>query len=189
MSKIVKLTNPDIKKAEAFALARWDCHDGLYSRRGGFKMIDILIGACAEIAVYKMLKPYFKIGKPDFTIHDRKKKSYNADLTDGTFHFHVKGQGLDSAYRYGCSWIMQRHDPLLSQVPMNNFIVPCLVDIKEKKVEVFGIFSIALMVERQCIGECKVPHMRNNKVAIYKDHLDSLMTKASRWSILRKSDK
>lgn len=182
--KEVKITSYDIKKAKQFTLDRLSQKNTLYHSRGGFKSDDILIGALAEIAIYKMLKKHYKIGKPDFTLHSKKKKSYNADLTDGFYHFHVKGQSLDSALRYGVSWLLQRNDPLICNLPDNNFIVPCLVDIKNKVVKVYGINSIKYLHDNHCFGECRVKHFQFSKVALYWCLMESTITNKGMWSII-----
>ena len=48
----------------------------------------------------------------------------------GERHFHVKGQSLSSAYRYGNSWLMQRYDPLVKEPMRMHYIVPTAVDDK-----------------------------------------------------------
>lgn len=183
--KQVKISKRDLEKANAFADLR--CGDSdLYKKRGAFKRCDILNGALAELAVYKLLKKDFDIKKPDFTIHEKGRKSYDADLTDGEHHFHVKGQGLKSALLYGRSWIMQRHDPLFKEMPLKNYIVPCLVDIENGLVEIYGIVPIKTLWTRGCFDELKVPYMRSTKIALYKGHMDSLLTPKVLWGVLHR---
>lgn len=183
--KEIKITKRDREKAEAFATLRCGSDTSLYEKRGAFKKEDILNGALAELAAYKLLKSEgFSVKRPDFTVYDKKQKSYAADLCDGTHHFHVKGQGLSSALRYGRSWIMQRHDPLFKELPSKNYIVPCLVDKEKGVVEVYGIIPIKTLYMKGCFGELKVPFMRRTKVALYKDYMDSLLTPKVLWGIL-----
>lgn len=182
------LTKADQKRARLFAEARVNDNIELYQKRGGFKKEDIISGAMAEIAVYRLLKNNgIKASKPDFTIHTVRKKSYDADLTDGLHHYHVKGQTLESKSLYGASWIMQRTDPIINHPKRMHYLVPCTVDIKTGRVEIYGILSIMSLVQLACISECKNPWFRKTKVAIYLDHIEGIFTKIARWGFLKAS--
>jgi hypothetical protein len=181
------LTKADMKRARKFAKARVDDNTELYSKRGGFKEEDIVSGAMAEIGVYKLLKDHeIEVGKPDFTIHEVRKKSFDPDLTDGIHHFHVKGQTLESKQKYGASWIMQRTDPIITRPKLMHYLVPCTVHIETGRVEVYGIMSIKSLVQNGCIGECKVEWFRKTKVALYLDHIEGILSDKARWGIFRK---
>jgi hypothetical protein len=180
------LTKPDIKRAKQFVQARVNDNVELYKRRGGFKEVDILSGALAEIAVYKLLKSKgFPVGKPDFTIHEVRKKSFDPDLFDGLHHFHVKGQTLESKALYGASWIMQRTDPIINSPQRLHYMVPCTVDTDTGRVEIYGVMSIMSLVQNGCIGECKNAWFQKTKVAIYLDHIEGILSKAARWGFVR----
>lgn len=185
MFKQVKITNRDIKRAEAFADKRVAENQNLYKKRGGFKRSDIVTGALAEIAAYKLLtENSFEVCKPDFRIHCKKGKSYDADLHGEGKHFHVKGQSLSSVERYGKSWLMQRRDPLITKPASKHYIVPCVVDKEIKIVYIYGIIPIRTLHDRGCFGECKVPSFRSTKIALYLDYMESVLTKNSMWGIL-----
>lgn len=178
-------TKADQKKARAFAKERTK-DNALYQKRGGFKEEDIISGALAECAVYKLLKSNgVDVAKPDFTIHSKGKKSYDADLSDGLHHFHVKGQTLESKKRYGASWIMQRTDPIINKPERLHYLVPCTVDIETGRVEIYGIMSILSLVQNKCIGECKLEWFRKYKVALYLDHIEGILSKAARWGTIK----
>ena len=181
----IYLTEADKKRARKFADDRVGDDVGLYEKRGGFKKIDIVCGAMAEIAVYKLLKSRgVAVSKPDFTIHAR--KSYDADLSDGMHHFHVKGQTLDSKARYGASWIMQRKDPIINNPERMHYLVPTTVDTSTGRVEIYGIMSILSLVQNACIGECKLEWFQKTKVALYLDHIEGILSHKARWGFFKK---
>jgi len=178
-------TKNDQKLARAFAKQR-SKDNALYEKRGGFKVEDIISGALAELAVYKLLKSNgIKVAKPDFTIHSKGQKSYDADLSDGLHHFHVKGQTLESKKRYGASWIMQRKDPIINKPERMHYLVPCTVCIDTGRVEIYGVMSILSLVQNACIQECKLEWFRKYKVALYLDHIENVLSKTARWGNLK----
>lgn len=183
-SKTVKLTVKDREKAEIFADLR--CVDSnLYKKRGNFKREDIVIGALAEIAVYKLLrKNDIKVGKPDFAIYSAGDKSFDADLSDSKRKFHVKGQSVKSAKLYGSSWLMQRTDPIICKPESGNYLVPTNVDLSLNEVTIFGIYNVKTIVDKECIGAPKLEWLARTKVAIYNDHLEGMMSESAKWSML-----
>lgn len=179
------LNKTDMKRARKFADDRVS-DTALYEKRGGFKKEDIVSGAMAELAVYRVLKEKgVELGYPDFKIYEAKDKSYDADLTDGLHHFHVKGQTLESKKRYGPSWLMQRNDPILKNPEKLNYLVPCTVCVSTGRVEIYGIFSILSLIQNHCIGECKVPWFQKYKVALYMDHIEPIFGQKARWGFLK----
>lgn len=182
----VALYKRDRTKVEQFADARCGENQDVYRSRGGFKREDIVVGALAEIAVARYLrKNGFKVNLPDFKIYKRGKKSFNADLTDGERHFHVKGQSLSSAYRYGNSWLMQRYDPLVKEPTRMHYIVPCEVDTRNNTVTIFGVISFTALHYHHCFMDCKVPQFNKTKTAIYLDALNNISNTA-RWGLINK---
>ena len=183
--EIVFLNKTDTNRARNFAKARVADNVEMYHKRGGFKEIDLVAGAMAEIAVYKLLRSNdLPVAKPDFTIHTVKNKSFNADLTDGYYSFHVKGQTLESKSIYGASWIMQRTDPIINKPELLHYMVPCTVCTETGRVEIYGVMSITTLVQNGCIGECKNEWFRKTKVALYLDHIEGVLTKNARWGFL-----
>lgn len=183
----VKLGERYVKECEKFVKQR--CGDSeLYQKRGGFKPEDIMCGALAEYAVYLVLKDlgYEDITEPDFTILERTKKSYNADLRADKYHFHVKGQTLESVEKYGTSWILQRTDKLITDPPKHHYLVPCKVDIANSIVEILGCVPMHTIVDRGLIGECKLAWFRKTKVAIYWGDIEKALKINQKWSILYK---
>ena len=195
---VIKLKTAERKRCEAFADARCDSDTLLYKKRGGFKKEDIVAGAMAEIAVYHFLRSYgIKVGKPDFTIYEVGKKSYEADLIcSGKEHqmdkkYHVKGQTYASSQLYGESWLMQKKDPLVKQSVniINNYLVPCIVDMGGNNVYILGIPSFTALHSHNCFSHPKLEWMRTTKVAIYGETLNCALTDNAKWGMLRKKGK
>lgn len=169
----IQLDKQDLKTAQDFATARVGDGVGVYRRRGGFKKIDIIVGALGELAAYKYLQNLkVETSQPDFTIHAVKDKTFNADLVSVSgLHFHVKSQSLDSARRYEASFLFQRTDPLFNNEGGDHFIVPVVVCPLSLKATVFGIHPVNYLVNENLFGECKLTHLRKTKVALYLKEL------------------
>lgn len=186
---MIQLKKAERLRCEAFADARCDSDTFLYKKRGGFKKEDIVAGAMAEIAVYHFLRSYgIKVGKPDFTIYEVGKKSYAADLIVNDKKYHVKGQTYASSQLYGESWIMQKDDPLITQSVdiINNYLVPCIVDMGGNNVYILGIPSFTALHNHLCFSHPKLEWMRHTKVAIYNETLECALSYNARWGMLRK---
>lgn len=180
MYKQIKLTKKERFQCEAFADLRCE-NTTLYKRRGGFKRSDIVTGAMAEIAAYKMLKKCgIKASEPDFTIYEANEKSFDKDLTDGFFHFHVKGQNIVSAKRYGQSCLMQKTDPLLKSLETNHYFIYSTVSLDDNIVDIHCCLNTLDLI----IGEPKLWRFRTTKVAIYLDDLKNEYNDKKLWSII-----
>jgi hypothetical protein len=178
----IRLSEADCRAAQEFAIKRCDEEQSLYQRRGAFKEEDIIIGAMAELGVYRFLRSQgIKVTKPDFKIYAAYKKSYAPDMKAGMRFFHVKGQSLFSANRYGKSWLMQRTDPLVKDPKTGHYICPCVVDLKRGTVSIYGVIPAKSLVSQGCIGECMVPSFRHSKVAIYYDIIRSNLKGSYKW--------
>jgi hypothetical protein len=185
--KTLQLTEHDRKQAELFADARSSTDTSLYEKRGSFKRDDILIGALAEIAVYKLLVAAEKnCTLPDFTIHKVARKSFSADLRAGSQYFHVKGQSMDSVKKYGSSWLMQKSDNLLHKdIGYKHYLAPCTVDLDTNKVIIYCLMNFNTIRKKGLIGQCKVPSFNRTKVAIYWDDLKG-QSHMARWGVLKR---
>ena len=184
--EVIRLTKYDRTRAEKFADLRCGEDQGLYQKRGGFKRDDVLCGALGEIAAYKMLRANgFKVNKPDFTIHTKGKKSYNADLQDETRSFHVKSQTLSSEKKYGSSWLLQRTDPLLNKDQKSHYVIPSIVNLDNNEVKIFCVANIELIKKNHMVGECSVPWFQKYKVALYWNELKQLSYNG-RWGVLKR---
>ena len=157
----------------------------VYKKRGGYKELDILCGALGEMAVYTLLRTQdIPVNKPDLTIHEATDKSFKADLFDGTNHYHVKSQTIESVKKYGTSWLLQRTDPLLNKDLENHYLVLTVVDYKSGEVDIYGVIDINLILQKKLLGECKLEWFAKTKVAIYWSDIVDNLTELEMWSIL-----
>lgn len=183
-SKTIKLTKRDLKKAEEFAKARIDHNINQYKLRGAFKPVDLICGALGEIAVYKLLKPSYKVSKPDFGIYEVRGKTFNPDLPCKTGElFHVKSQTTDSEARYGQSWVMQRTDPVINNPKEEDFLVPCVVDMNTLEVRIYGVMKFTDIVKHNLVGEMSIAWLQKTKRALYLEDLKALSAK-KRWNLV-----
>jgi len=168
---IIKIDTKERKIAETFADVRKVNDEAFYKKgRGAFKREDILCGALAEIAAFYYLHDVgVHVDYPDFSVHI--KKSYAADLTDGLNLYHVKGQTRESERLYGCSYLCQKRDKLVTQPTLSDILLLCVVDVDANEVEIKGEIK-AVDVKW---GEAKVEWLRFNKKALYlKDNLKKM---------------
>lgn len=172
----IKIYKPWMKKIQRFVEARCNEDQSLYKKRGAFKREDIISGAMGEVASYLFLREKgFKVNKPDFSIHSKGSKSFDCDLTDGSKKFHIKSQSRKSSVRYGRSWLMQRHDPIITKPERLHYFIFTEVNLEAGSVEILSIPTVKSLVDNGAIAECAVPSFRRTKVAIYyKDVLEKL---------------
>ena len=165
----VNISKYNYKKCVDFANKQLKTSADLYAYRGEAKkekmVYDIIVGKLAELGVTK----YLKCSKPDFTIYERKKKSYSADLRLGNLRIHVKGQSEESVSRYGHSWLFQRTDGIVRNATPYDVII--LTEVSVRKLEV-RILKLIRAREITKWGECKVPSYRHSKVALYLKEME-----------------
>lgn len=176
----IKLLKRDIERAERFAEKRMAGSADLYKSRGELRdqkiFQDIVTGACAEIAVYRLLKNKgIEATKPDFKIYETRKKSFAADLETEIGAFHIKSQTLESANKYGASWLFQKYDPLLKDGHLDEYMVFCIVEGREVTVE--HICHIKDIIDNDVLDEPKVWRYRHSKYAIYLEDVKELSNK------------
>ena len=160
----IKISKYNYNKCVDFAQQQLKTSSKLYAYRGEQNkekiLDDIVIGKLAELGVQKFLKS----SKPDFTIYERKKKSYSPDLRLGNLRVHVKSQSEESVSRYGHSWLFQRSDQIVrNATPFDILVLTC---VNRRKREVY-ILKLIRAREINKWGECKVPSYRHSKVALY----------------------
>lgn len=174
----VEISDYMYQKCKEFAIKRCKGSSDIYARRGESrteKMIeDIVIGTTGEYAVQKYFKDKgYYCSKPDLTIYDKKRKSFDADLFvtngDTKYKIHVKSQGETSRKRYGSSWLLQRRDKLVSEPKEDEFFA--FTCVKGKEVEILGIVACKDIVDNDLLSECRVPRYRHSKVALYFDEI------------------
>ena len=171
-----------LKRVFDFSEQRIEGSKTLYSRRGEKNVekmkTDILTGAIAEYAVYNYFKSKgLKCSRPDLKIYEKRKKSFDADLTAYNFYkekinVHVKSQTTASVKRYKQSWLFQRSDSLVKSPEVNDVMVFTNVCTDTWECSIVGFVHPRLVCEMSLWGECKVPYYRHSKVAIYLTDLE-----------------
>ena len=158
----------------------------LYSYRGEkrlHKMVeDIIIGTVGEYGVYKYLKKkQIEVCKPDLKIYENKRKSFAADLFNDDIKIHVKSQGVESAKRYGNSWLMQKRDKVINDPSKNEYFA--FTNVDGKRVTILGIVKCSDIIKYDLLGECKVPAYRHTKIALYWDTIKERLDSRKRWRL------
>ncbi|MCK9370555.1 hypothetical protein M0R04_11650 [Candidatus Dojkabacteria bacterium] len=163
MNYIQVVLTPDVKD---FIAKRYEDLTFYNDNRAFSKIADILVGVIGELGAYQYLRDKgYDVNLPNFEY--TKNKTYAADFAteDGSKKFHVKSQSLESARRYGDSWLIQRNDRIVKVQPIieNEFIICCAVDPVN--------FSVRILLDKPVkdvvYNECKVPAYALTKVAIY----------------------
>ena len=164
----ISISKYNCSKCETFAQKQLKTSAKLYTYRGETNRekiaYDIIVGKMAEIGVHKFLK----CSKPDFTIYERKKKSYSPDLKLGNLRIHVKGQSEESVSRYGHSWLFQRSDQVVRNATPHDILILTCVSVRKREVTILK-FMRAREINKW--GECKVPQYRHTKVALYLEEI------------------
>ena len=154
-----------IDKCRKFSIDAVESSRDLYTYRGTTninKIIeDIYIGKAGEVGAYKyLLQQGVVCSKPDFKIYDARRKSFDADLNIPDMGVHVKSQGMDSAEKFGNSWLFQRTDPVYLK-PNYDLFLGTLVD------------GNTVYIIKECLineldfQDCKVFWFNKTKVAVY----------------------
>jgi hypothetical protein len=126
--------------------------------------------AC-EYIVYQHLRACNKkCTLPDIKIYKPHEKNYDADLYcyDTNIHIHVKSVSIESAKKYGHSWIVQKNDPIVNN-PQNNHWY-CFVEFTNmKKIRIIGWLNCTKAIYKPT----KLNH--SSKLAIYYSDIKHLM--------------
>jgi hypothetical protein len=177
-----------LSKATKFAEDQMETSKSLYKYRGEQNESkikqDIIIGKLGEIAVYQYLKEKeYEANRPDFTIYNRVNKSFAADINCGSYDIHVKSQGVESARRYGNSWLLQRSDKLIKSPHKDEFLAFTNVDLDSMSVNILGIIRAKDIIDYNLLDECRVPRYRHTKVALYWEHIQEILQGHRRWRL------
>jgi hypothetical protein len=139
-----------------------------YSKRNQFNKEkikhDIFIGKLAEWGVYFLYleRNRKNIDPPDMMIYGKSKKSFDTDLSWGLFKLHIKAQDLDSANRYGDSWLFQIKDPLFDYANEYDIIIACSVG---------NNYEVSIKLEKPfknlIFSKPKLAKLVDNKKALY----------------------
>lgn len=174
----IQLSQDYIDLCEAFAEERMGSY-GLYNARCRSKpekiKQDLLIGAMGECGVYLLLSKYGICTPPSFTIFEKKRKDYSADLQFEGFSLHCKSQGEESVRRYGASWILQYgkgRDPIFKCQDESQYLVLSRVNEEKGVVSIKAIMSVSYILKHGLIGEPRVAWLIGEKKALYLNQLE-----------------
>ena len=134
---------------------------------GSGRLINELTGKCGEAGVAQLWKKEELI---DFEIHKNGKVQYTADL--GT-NVHVKTCHLKFKNKPQDSWTVDRRDPLCTNPKPTDIIVLVYAN-QHGNIEVYGHVMATQVIKywKDCISPVLA-----HKQAIYKNDIDSLITK------------
>ena len=114
------------------------------------------------------------ISDPDMKVYEAAGKSFDADLQLDGKDLHVKSQSVDSAKRFGTSWMFQyggrgfgHTDPLLKKE--NGLVAFCVVDFDNKKVIIHGLCNFDTLRKR--LREPVKESLKQTKRCIYLEDL------------------
>lgn len=147
------LESDTVKMCEHFAERSYKSSADMYAHRKQANEAkikqDIMLGKLAEFGVYfiYLANGRTNITAPDLNIYPAKQKSFDPDLRWGLFNLHIKSQTIESANRYGDSWVFQSNDPAVKSpneydifvgagVTFDDYNNGCLINIKmERKLD------------------------------------------------------
>lgn len=136
---------------------------------------DHFISKLGEEAVRLVFEKFGKKVKgPDYTIYQKKQKSWDADLVVEGVPLAVKTQGAEAAKKYGLSWTFQagseRRDPMLGR----DDAWVCFVALTSSYVAtVYPPYQIKNLKFR----EPKLKKLKGSKLVVYaEDWLESTLT-------------
>jgi hypothetical protein len=137
---LIRLLDDEINKCKKFADDVVHTNVDKYRERNQFnvdKIIDdIFVGKLAEYASYKFLLSKGKqVQEPDVQVYSARRKSFSADLMDGTIHYHVKCMKKSAAERFGLSWSFQIEDKLVTRPSEVDVMILCEIDGTEVDIK------------------------------------------------------
>ena len=138
------ITDSDISLCWEFAHKQLETSRDCYEARGlapSRLHSQIMQGKLAEIFVSRYLALHGRFtSTPDFDIHQKHFKSYDADLKLREHDLHVKSCHIDIAKKVGWGWVFQKNDPLVTRPNNNDWIV--LVKVyPSNKMEIASIIN------------------------------------------------
>ncbi len=173
----LKLSNVDFDRCEKFALEQLNTSFDMYKLRGESNFTkmkeDIIIGKLGELAVAKWLrKTGRKCNRVDFSIYERKNKSFGPDLVCEKFNVHIKSQGQQSIKRYGKSWLLQKNDKITRSPTDEDYLCFTSVDLANLEVDILGFVKVKDIISEGCLDEPRVPRYRATKIALYFENIE-----------------
>ena len=138
------------------------------------------VGKMGEFVTQEFLSTLgYECTDPDCEVYTGRNKSWASDLFVNEHKIAVKTQDLDSALRFGKSWIFQKGgygfghvDPIIHGG--KSFAVFVTLDLNEKSASVQGPFNMKDL--RPHFKEPKVPSLRFSKLALYWDDIKDIET-------------
>jgi len=130
------------------------------------RQLDAYYGKLGEWAAFSLLCERFeKVSPPSHEIFTGRNKSHSADLIADNISFSVKTQTLESAKKYGISWLMEKNS--IAKFKDQYFIL-CLV-LAPNLILVQNIMSFEEMCNVQDIP--KLAHLTSKAAFYYNDLL------------------
>lgn len=172
----IELSKYYLKKCEKFADQQLDTSFDCYSYRGESRREkmrdDVVVGKLGEVAAMKYLHHLgYECNKPDFTIYERRRKSFSADLqTHCGLDVHVKSQSTQSRKRYGASWLLQKTDRLVNNPDPHEFILMVCLDGLE--ADIIGVVAATDLKLKKLFESPRVPRYARTKYALYFDNIE-----------------
>lgn len=187
---LIQLTEGDRKLVEDFAdkvlvTDVYGFRNGQYDKE---RRKEQHIGSkLAELATFRYITSLgFECSEPDFTIHQRTKKSWEPDMRLKTGEpIHVKSQDTKSANKYGLSWIGEKSDKELYD-KATGYVSLCLVDLNTSIVYIHGLPTAFFLKFNNLFSEPVLKKHRDKKFAIYFDHLKDY-TFYQLWNLIAES--
>lgn len=155
-------------------------------------MDDIRNGKLAEEFVYqKLVEIYPNISTPDYTIYDKKKKSWDPDLKDPKVPIRVavKSQEIKSEIAYGRSWVFQygnggKYDcdtGVFGDKDDNHYVCFVSLNVPKKVGELRALVKIQWLHDEKLFKPMKMKNLQGNKLAVYYEDLEKHADKL--WQI------
>lgn len=137
-----KVSQDIVKLCQHFAEKCYVTNIDEYSRRNQNDeekiMHDIFIGKLAEFGVYFILldKGINDITIPDISIYKSKNKSFDSDLKNKKYNFHIKTQTIQASKKFEESWLFQKNDPLVLKPKESDFFIGTQYNENEFEIKI-----------------------------------------------------
>ena len=176
----IKIKKRWIDDASVFAEQSIETNINVYAKRNQKNLdkgkLDNRNGKIGEMVAFDFLKEFFDdLSAPDLTVYSVKNKSWEKDLISkvGGKKFGVKSQTIESAKKYGESWVFQNEDSGIhgdkDKKDDDNFIVFVLLDVAEKLGWIRGIVKVKWLHENGLFKPMKLLHLKSKRAVYYED--------------------
>jgi hypothetical protein len=181
MDKIINIKDIWIQNANNFAQQSISTNIKVYAARNQPNiqkgMNDNKIGKIGEEVVCAYAQNILPdITSPDYTIYKVRNKSWEKDLQSikANIKIGVKTQTVESANKYGESWVFQNQDKGIhgsGKTEENNYIAFTLIDLDNKIGIIRAIVKVSWLHNNNLFMPMKLAHLQNNKKAVYYNEL------------------